>query len=76
MHQMRKHPEHYKHPTCARDASIPTDATAKVEQMMQGVIVLEPGAVRPRILYRMLFERGLKDQHLRFSLHRILGTVS
>jgi len=50
--------------------------TAKVEQTMQGVIVLEPGAVQPRILYRMLFERGLKDQCLRCSLHRILGTVS
>ena len=49
--------------------------TAKVEQTMQGVIVLELGAVRPRIPYRMLFERGLRDQHLRFSLHRILGTV-
>jgi len=49
---------------------------AKVEQMMQGVIVLEPGAVQPRILYRMMFERGLKDQHLLCSLHRILGKVS
>jgi hypothetical protein len=33
--------------------------------MMQGVIVLLSGAVQPRILYRMLFERGLKDQRLR-----------
>ena len=62
---------------CAQDdISIPTDVTARVEQMMQGVIVLKLFVVQPRILYRMLFERGLRDQHLRCSLHRILGTVS
>ena len=58
------------------DTSIPTDVTAKVERMMQGVIVLEPGAVQSRIQHRMLFERGLKDQHLWCLLHRIQGTES
>jgi hypothetical protein len=57
------------------DTSIPTDVTAKVEQMMQGVIVVKSGAVQPRNLYRMLFEHGMKDQHLRCSLHRILSKV-
>jgi hypothetical protein len=37
------------------------DVIAKVEQMMRGVIVLKSGAVQPRILYRMLSERGLKE---------------
>ena len=43
------------------DASIPTDVTSKVEQMKRGAIVLKLVVVQPRILYRMLFERGLKD---------------
>jgi len=38
----------------------PVDKTSKVERMMQGVTVLISGVVQPRILYRMLFERGLK----------------
>ena len=43
------------------DMSIPTDVTAKVERMKWGAILLELVVVQPRILYRMLFERGLKD---------------
>ena len=56
----------YPNVVCVRVYS--NGRTAKVEQMMQGVIVLRSGAVQPRILYRMLFERGLKDQYLRCSL--------
>jgi len=58
------------------DTSVPSDVTARVEQTMLGVIVLKSGAFRPRILYRMLFELGLRDLRLRCSLHRIPGTVS
>ena len=52
----------YEAPDGSERASILMDATAEVEQMKQGAIVLEPAAVQLRILYRILFECMLKDQ--------------